>query len=271
LTREGDIRAGAGEHYADGVLYDYEYRRRREDVRFYRRTAAELLGEPGLILELACGTGRITVPLLRDGHRVVGMDLSEAMLGRARARFARLGRAARARSLLVRADLRSFAFGRRFPLVIMAFNCLEHLYTAEELTACLSRVRDHLAPGGHFVFDVQNPDLRWLSRDPRRRWARTRFRHPRTGVQTEYSTNHVYDPIRQINVIRFYYQGVGEGRRDHELAVVRLSQRMFFPAELEALVRAHGLEPEARYGDFDGEPLSGDSASQVLICRSRAV
>jgi len=265
--RAADIRAGSREHYDDGQLYDYEYRRRRSDVRFYRDLATELLGEQGRLLEVACGTGRITVSLLRDGHHVVGMDRSEAMLARARARVGRIGLAARARAALVRADMRCFAFQRRFPLVVMAFNSLEHLYTDEDLSACLHCVHDHLVPGGHFAFDVQNPDLSWLSPDPDRRRAKTKFRHPSTAQLTEYSSSHVYDPVAQINVIRFYYQTVVDLPEGRGPSVVRLSQRMFFPAELLALVRAHGFEIVAHYGDFRGEPLSSGSESQVLVCR----
>ncbi|HTE52527.1 MAG TPA: methyltransferase domain-containing protein [Kofleriaceae bacterium] len=258
---------GVHEHYEDADLYDFEYRRRRRDVSFYRSIARELLGDDGgRVLELACGSGRVTTALLRDGHGVVGLDLSQAMLRRAAARIERLGQSARRRAMLLRGDVRQFALASRFPLVVMAFNAFEHLYTRVEVAACLERVRDHLEPGGRFVFDVQNPNLRWLSRDPSRRWARTVFRHPRTGKQLAYSTNHDYDPVSQIALIRLYYTPVGGGREK----VVHLSQRKFFPAELEALVSHAGFAVDRRHGDFAGQPLDGDAESQVLVCRVRA-
>jgi SAM-dependent methyltransferase len=218
------------------------------------------------VLELACGSGRVTTALLRGGHEVVGADLSEAMLARAAARVERLGRAARQRARLVRADMKSFELGERFPLVIMAFNSFEHLYTRVEVAACLARIREHLEPGGRFAFDVQNPDLHWLTRDRQRRWARTVFRHPVTGRRMAYSTNHDYDPVSQIALIRLYYDPVEGGGRPR---VVHLSQRKFFPAELEALVSHGGFAVEARYGDFDRAALDGDAESQVLVCRRR--
>jgi SAM-dependent methyltransferase len=259
-----DVDAGSREHYVDAALYDYEYRRRREDIRFYRHLAAELLGGPGRILELACGSGRLTVGLLRDGHQVVGLDAAPAMLARAAARIGALGRGARARAALIRGDIRRFALGERFPLVLMGFNSFEHLYTRGDVAACLARVAEHLTADGRFVFDVQNPDLRWLSRDPRRRWARTPFRHPGTGERLVYSTDHHYDPVSQIVVVRLYYQPEGG-----ETRVIRLSQRKFFPAELEALLAGCGYRVESRFGDFEGEPLHGGAASQVVVCRPR--
>jgi SAM-dependent methyltransferase len=262
------VDRGSRDHYEDPDLYDFEYRRRRRDVSFYRELARTSLGGGGRILELACGSGRLTTALVRDGHRVLGVDLSAAMLGRAAARLEHLGRAARERAHLVRADMRRFAFGARFPLILMAFNSFEHLYTRVEVMACLERVRAHLLPGGRFAFDVQNPSLRWLARDPSRRWARTVFRHPRTGERLVYSTNHDYDPVSQIALIRLYYDAPdGDPGRER---VVHLSQRKFFPAELEALVSFGGFQVEARYGDFAGRPLDGEAESQLLVCRVRS-
>lgn len=269
MTATGDeddlVDRGSREHYDDAELYDWEYRRRRQDVSFYRRLVNELLGGPGTVLELACGTGRVTTALVKDGHRVIGLDLSAAMLRRAAARIERLPAAARRRASLVRGDMRRFALTERVPLVLMAFNSFEHLYTRVEVAACLERIRAHLRPGGHFVFDVQNPSLRWLTRDPTRRWARTVFRHPTAGHRVVYSTNHDYDPVSQIALVRLYYEPEGGG----PTRVVHLSQRKFFPAELEALVAHGGFRVEQRYGDFGGQPLTGDADSQILVCGLR--
>ena len=79
------LAAGSSEHYEDAALYDHEYKRRRDDVRWYRALAARELGKPGAgsaILELGCGSGRTLLPLARDGWRVVGVDASATMLAR---------------------------------------------------------------------------------------------------------------------------------------------------------------------------------------------
>ncbi len=264
---DGDVDAGCHEHYLDAALYDYEYRRRRADVNFYKNIARDLVGETGRILELACGSGRITIPLARAGYEVLGLDLSASMLQQAAVRLARIGRASRARVALVRADMRRFSLGARFPLIIMGFNSFEHLYTRVDVSACLDQIRRHLAPGGYFVFDVQNPHMPWLCRDPRKRWARTRFTHPETKRRLIYSTNHDYDPVSQIAVIRLYYRPCEP--EDGPERVVTLSQRKFFPAELEALLDANGFRIQARYGDFAGDPLDGEAVSQVLVCQVR--
>lgn len=264
-----DVDAGAREPYRDAALYDYEYRNRRGDIAFYRRLA-KAYGGP--ILDLGAGSGRVAIALARDGHAVVALDSAPAMLRQLRSKAAALPAAVAARIATVQGDLRTFdipaAPGRRqatrFPLVIAAFNVLEHLYTRGEVAACLSHVAKHLAPGGRLAFDVQVPDLDWLMRDPTKRWAKTRFTHPVTKRPMTYSTNHDYDPVGQIANIRLFYDPVdpadGRGR------VVRLSQRKFFPAELEALVAHAGFRADERYGDFFGNPLDHRSRSQILIC-----
>ncbi len=262
------VDAGSREHYADAALYDYEYRRRRVDVTFYRAIAKRRLAGPSRILELGAGSGRVSIPLARDGHHVTAIDQSAAMLGKLRARADSLGAATRARIEPVAADLRTFRVPGKFPLIIAAFNVLEHLYTRVELAACLRRVVEQLEPGGAFVFDVQLPDLAWLTRDPMRRWAKTRFTDPTTGRAMFYSTNHDYDPVSQIVLIRLYYDPVDPQAPGARAAtrIIKLSQRKFFPAELEALIAHAGLRLVARHGDFSFGPLEPTSESQVLVC-----
>jgi SAM-dependent methyltransferase len=261
------LAAGTSEHYEDAALYDHEYKRRRDDVRWYCTLARRELGKPDgkkAILELGCGSGRTLVPLVRDGWGVVGVDAAPAMLARCLARLERLGAAA-ARAELVEADFRALALGRRFPLVICPFNAFMHLYTREDVERFLAVVHAHLAPGGLFAFDVLHPDLAWLSRDPRKRWARTRFRHPRTGKITYYSTSVSYDAALQIAFMRIYYEPETGGR----MRTVRLTHRQFFPLELAALLHYNGFVVEAHEGGFDGSALVPESEEQVLRCRSR--
>ena len=276
-----DLDAGTREHYLDAALYDFEYRRRRADVNHYRALANRFaggagqipggIGTPVRIVELGCGTGRLLAPLARDGHEVLGIDFTPTMLAVAHDRIAHLSRRARPRVRLLRADMRSLPLDRAFrvPLVICPFNAFQHLYTRDDVAACLAGVRDLLPPTGNFAFDVLHPDLKWLTRRPDKRWARTRFKHPVTDEQLEYTTNQTYEPISQIAHIRIYYERLDSPDGDRHLRVVRLAHRQFFPAELEALLWANGFAISTRWGGFSGEPFEGHSESQVLLCTPR--
>jgi SAM-dependent methyltransferase len=103
------------------------------------------------VLDLACGAGTVTVPLARLARKVVGLDRSEAMLERARARGAGLGNVS-----FVQGDFRTFQLGEHFDVVVCASDSLNYLQHAGELRRVFERVGRHLRPGGLFVFDVVN-------------------------------------------------------------------------------------------------------------------
>ena len=278
------LAAGTNEHYADAELYDHEYRRRRADVSWYRRLAAEVAQEQNekslRILELGCGSGRLLLPLLRDGHALWGVDRAAPMLARLKKRLSVLNARARTRVHILQGDFRSLPLEGRFPLIICPFNGFQHLYTRHDVERCLAEVRRLLEPGGRFALDITHPDPEWLARDPTRRYDRTRFRHPATGEPLIYSTSHAYDPATQIDWIRLYYEpdlsrplAPAKAHSSTENAasrsaprVVTLAHRLFFPAEIEALLHYAGFKIDMHAGDFPARaPLDLDEAALSIV------
>ncbi|MDQ1427352.1 MAG: hypothetical protein QOK39_828 [Acidimicrobiaceae bacterium] len=132
------------------MLYDWECRhvlkRSDSDVEFWRGVAAARSGAP--VLELACGTGRLTVPLAAAGAPIVGLDNNRAMLAAARRR-SHHSRAIRGHPpLFVATDMRRFALAARFGLVFVGYNSLQLLTAAGDMVACLTAARQHLRPDG---------------------------------------------------------------------------------------------------------------------------
>ncbi|MDQ1374383.1 MAG: hypothetical protein QOJ09_1721 [Actinomycetota bacterium] len=131
-----------------GDLYDWEQRhvigRAAQDLPFY----ASLIRKGSFVLELGCGTGRLAAPLAGAGADVVGLDADLAMLRTARAIDGAL--------LLVQGDMRRFAFGRPFDVVLAAYNCLQLLATAADREACVRSVARHLSSTGVFALEVHD-------------------------------------------------------------------------------------------------------------------
>lgn len=270
--KEQWIAAGTEEHYQDPLLYNHEYKRRRQDIRYYRSLACSL-GSSQRILDVGCGTGRLLIPWIRDGHTVVGIDRSLPMLRHSAIALRRVGQRKGKQAHLIQADMRCWPFVKTqlFSLIVCAFHTFMHLYTRTDVEAFLAQVRSHLHPTGLLVFDVLNPDLEWLLRSPHRRWSRTRFVHPFTKTLCWYSTNHIYDPSSQMTYISIYYESqhvqAGKGTQEHH--TVRLAHRQFFPAEIEALLHYNGFQIQRIDGDFEGAPFSPTSEEQIVHARLR--
>ncbi|MDW8245373.1 MAG: class I SAM-dependent methyltransferase [Sandaracinaceae bacterium] len=172
--------------YEDPIRYDRTYRRRRMDVEFYRSMAKE---KGGPVLELGIGTGRIAIPLARDGHLVVGIEKEPAMLERLRLKLRRETREVRLRVRWIAGDFRWMRFPkdgenetpRRFPLVIAPFNVFMHLYTIDDVESTLCAIRECLEPKGILAFDVRMPDMRTFFRNPERRYRCADLRNPQSG------------------------------------------------------------------------------------------
>ena len=239
--------------YDDTDLYDLVAPPDAAMQRFY----AESAGGPGRrVLELACGTGRITIPLAETGALVTGTDLSETML--ARARVAAVERGVSADFLTL--DMRDFVLGRQFDAVVIAANSLLHLHTHADFARAFGAIRQHLAPGGRFYFDVFVPSTHLLSLPAGQRQLLGRFAHPRLG-EVEINETIAYDPITQVSHIDWYWSA--PGRDDFRHTVLEL--RQIFPQELPLLLTLGGLKLDTRYGDFDRSPLTGRSRRQVCV------
>lgn len=255
------LERGTVAHYEDAPFYQRTYQHRKMDVNWYVEHCEQAGGS---VLELGCGTGRITLPLAQAGLSVTGVDSMRSMLDVAEERLVKLPRVARERVTLLQADLRALQLRKRFDTVIAPFNVLMHLYTVEELAATLRGVRQHLSPGGQFVFDVLLPDPSLMARDPGRVYKGRAVRHP-NGKRYAYRESFDYDAIRQVMAITIELHNLEDPR---DVRVQLLTHRQYFPMELEAVLAQAGFEAVARYGDFDGEPLNTFAESQVWVCRS---
>jgi len=260
--REKRIARGAVAHYEDAAYYDYTYRRRQDDIAFYAALAADAVE----VLELGVGTGRVAFEAALAGAVVTGVERVPAMLTQARNTLATLPEDALARVTLKRGDIRKVRLKRRFKLVTSPFNVFMHLYTRRDVEEALATVRAHLAPRGRFVFDVSMPDLRAMVRAPGKLYKGPSFTHPHSGKRYLYFEAFEYDVLRQVQMVSMVFQGTEDLG---DMRSVPLSQRQFFPQELEGLLHYNGFAVEKVYGDFQRGSLTEDSESQVVVAKLR--
>jgi SAM-dependent methyltransferase len=151
----------------------------RDDVPFYVGLARQAAEVGQAVLELGCGTGRVTIPMAQTGAQVVGLDSSPAMLAVAREKASGLDNLR-----FVEGDMRSFDLQERFGLITIPFRSFMLLLTDEDRESCLRCVREHLLAGGCLAFNIANPEplLRAGAID-----AATMLSRPERGLQLRYA------------------------------------------------------------------------------------
>jgi SAM-dependent methyltransferase len=198
----------------------------------------------GRALEFAIGTGRIAVPLARRGVRVSGIDRSRAMVARLRAKSG-------AEDIDVAiGDVATTRVEGSFSLVYLVYNTIGNLTTQEEQVACFRNAAAHLEPGGCFVIEVGVPDLQRLP--PGEHFVVFDAGERHWGIDE-------YDIERQGLVSHHFDLVDGRYRR------LSMPFRYVWPAELDLMAELAGMRLRERWGDWNGEPFTGDSRKHVSV------
>lgn len=238
--------------YRDPVLYDLEYAGHIKDIAWYRSLVA---GLGGPVLELGVGSGRIALPLLDDGHELVGVDISKAMLDALRQRMKPGHRCA-----LHQVDFKTLALGRTFPVVLLPFNAIHHCADADAVRQLFRVVRAHLGPSGVFGMDCYLPDPDLYDRDPGERYEPRIFRRPDNGQTLTSWEQSWYDKGEAVHHVRYIYKDA-EGVEE----VVQLDLKMWTHAELHDLLAEAGFRVLHEMSDFDGTPMGQGALQSVLV------
>jgi SAM-dependent methyltransferase len=209
--------------------------------------AVDLLADlafDGTALELGIGTGRIALPLAQRGVRVHGIDLSEAMVARLRAKPG-------AEQIEVTiGDFATTTVPRQFSVAYLVFNTIMNLTTQDDQVACFSNVAAHLTPGGCFVIEVSVPDLQRLP--PGETVRAFTVSDTRLGFDE-------YDIASQGLVSHHYWVVNGK------LEVFTPPFRYVWPAELDLMARLAGMSLRDRWAGWKREPFTSDSTSHVSV------
>jgi SAM-dependent methyltransferase len=234
----------------------------RRDVDFYVNAAKEF-GHP--VLELGCGSGRVTIAVAQGGFTITGVDLSPKMLAKAEEKTARLSDAGRSRVNLVQGNMTNFCLGALFRLVIIPFRPFQHLLDVQQQLDCLHRVRRHLETGGHLILDFFQTDARRMH-DPEflqeRQAAEYQMSDGRKVRLSERVT--AFHRAEQLNDVEMIYRVTHLDGREERL-IMAFPFRYFFRYEVEHLLARCGFSVEATYGDFDRSPLQDRSPEMIFV------
>jgi SAM-dependent methyltransferase len=222
--------------------------------------------EGGRVLEVACGSGRLTVPLVQAGQRVVGVDVSPHMLAIAR------GKLDGASVALEQADMRTFDVLEHgpFDLAIVAVKSFAYLLEPADQLATLERIAAHLRPEGVLAIDLMHPRPEWIAapagsmRDDLLAYS-TAHGFTLSRVESVVST----DLSRQIRVIRSAYEAIDDHGAVVAKRFVEWPYRWIHRFEAEHLLARAGFDVEAVYGGYAREAFTADSATMLILARKR--
>lgn len=247
------------EEFADPPNYDIEEgERSAERIAFYC-DLAKTVGGP--VLEIACGSGLVTIPIAAQGLDVTGVDLARPMLEHAR-------RKAEAQNLnihWVEADARSFELQKRFQFIYLTGNAFQAFLRREDQEALLASVKRHLAPSGILAFETRNPSGHDLTNQLEEEFDQSYINVE--GHKVSVSFTQIYDPIAHI-MYWTSYRRWNDGERDHSKET-HIACRFTDPQELEALLHYNGFQIIRQYGHWNKEALSASSPTIINICRTK--
>ena len=241
--------------YAD--FYDWENAQTldRRDVKFWQAMARRTNGP---ILELGCGTGRVTIPVARTGARIIGIDRSSEMLGHALKRWRRAR--TEARPVWLRGDIRFLPFRTtaRFDLVMAPYGILQSLVRESDLRATLASVARVLAPGGLFGVDLV-PDLP-VWKEYRNK---IRFRGLRRGGTSRITLVESVRQDRAKKLTLFDQEYIEQRGADRKTRRFTLVFRTLTVPQMTKRLENAGFRIKAVLGDYSGQPW--DSRADVWL------
>lgn len=241
------------EEFNDPELYDLEFGGWEPQGPFFESVAR---AQGGPVLDIACGTGWLAIPLARAGLAVTGVDIVPAMLERARMKSAGLP------IRWLEADCRTLDLGERFALATMTGHAFQSFTTEADQDALIAAVHRHLDSGGLFAFDTRNKRPADIEVDGRESyWHSFEDAQGRTVDVSLIERWELETQLLHCTTIRRWRDG---GRPDQ---TKRISIRYVDVPTLNRKLADAGFTVEAQYGDWDRSPVGADSPEIITLAR----
>lgn len=240
------------------------------DVAFYVEEAQKA-GSP--VLELGCGTGRVTLPVAQAGVEIVGLDMAPSMLAIARNKVASLDAETAGRITLVEGDMRTFALDQRFGLIFIPFRAFAHLLTSEDQRRALGCIRNHLTEDGKLALNLFDPSHALIAaHSGSLGQAQVKigdFDDPVTGHHVIVWESRKYGLELQTVTVERIFEACDVSGQAVSRTYGGFTLRYLHRYEMEYLLELCGFEVEALYGDFARGPFR-HGIEQIWIARKRS-
>jgi SAM-dependent methyltransferase len=242
-------------------FYDIEHAHFGEDLDLYRNFA-ELCG--GKILELACGSGRVLLPLAQEGHEITGVDTSSAMLAIARQQLEEAGVAAHC--TLVQQNIISLHLEQKFRLAFIALGSFAHVITRKEQVMALKMIHAHMSPGATFIIDISNADARYMEELGGHMLHQASWQRD-DGTMLTHFVSPATAPDRHLLELTHFYDQHSQSGPVHRTTVTT-HLYLFERNEMELLLEMTGFIIKDVYGDYDLSPFHLESPRMICVAEA---
>lgn len=235
-----------------------------DDLALYSELAD---GITGPILDVGCGTGRVTFHLATEGHQLHGIDRSPEMLARARRKQAQRPDL-RERCTLIEGDILTDPLPARYGLILLPYNTFMHLHAEGEQQQTLNRLAQALTEDGRLVIDVPNAGEAFAAEHDGALTLERTFTEPETGHLVMQQAVTRLDRTEQLQYISWIYDEIDAKNVVHR-TVAPLILRYVFSREMDLMLAAASLRRIDRYGDYDQSPFE-DGCARMIVVAGRA-
>ncbi|WP_042148172.1 bifunctional 2-polyprenyl-6-hydroxyphenol methylase/3-demethylubiquinol 3-O-methyltransferase UbiG [Paucisalibacillus sp. EB02] len=242
------------EEYDNPELYDFENNGYSADVSFLLKWAEQV---DGVIVDLACGTGRATLPLAEKGHLMIGVDIHTGMLEQAKKKSSNLP------VKWVEQDCTALRLDVTSKMIYMVGNSFQHFLTNMEQDQLLSAVHHHLEDNGIFIFGTRFPNKEELLQPAIEEFWRS-YRDPSSGEKVDVYTISEYDALKQIQ----HYTTIRKAQDGSE-SRTGISLRYVYPQEMQRLAEANGFSLLHMFSDWHESPISSDSLEMICVLQKK--
>ncbi|MCC3356050.1 class I SAM-dependent methyltransferase [Bacillus sp. REN16] len=246
------------EEYENPILYDQENDPFQDDVKLLQKWALKVNGP---IIDLACGTGRATIPLAEAGHTLIGVDIHKGMLTQAKRKTEQTN----LNIEWMEQDCTNLQLGVKSPLIYIVGNSFQHFLTNEEQDQLLGSVHNHLEQEGIFIFGTRFPSPDELLQPATEEYWRSY--KDETGKMVDVYTISNYDTIQQVQHYMTIRRQKDENGKMIDEKKTNIKLRYVYPQEMDRLLKGNGFEILAVYKDWHETPLTEDSHQMIYVCR----
>ena len=243
------------DNYRMADFYDDYYGRNVGDISFW----VEQCKNKSKILEIACGTGRITFPIIESGKKVYALDYSSAMLDILKKKAKEKGYTNNNLEVFCQ-DMRCMKFDCKFDIILITSNSVNHLEETEDFEKMLSSSYELLEKGGLLVFDALRPRFKYLMRNMNEFYDNDEFILKKTGEKIQICENSKYNHATQINNVNYYYTD-SKGNQ----TILNTKVRLFFPQELDYIISKSDFKIVGKYDWYDLRTFEGKTNEQIYI------